>query len=175
MATGRGMREAGAPQPAHHACGRAGGCGRLFPETFFGGECLAHLVGVSRNPRPLAPARPHRAGRLHVSPGLLLAAGVAGFAGMGQARGAVGVACKTDGARTRRPPHPFPPNPALGLGRRGYRPRPRTAPPGCTGGDDATILGRPRRQPARACWCASGISPWKVIKKKCLLTSRRRV
>ena len=38
--------------------------------------------------------------------------GFAGFAGMGRARVAVGVACKTGGVRTRRPPHPFPPNPA---------------------------------------------------------------
>ena len=89
-----------------------------------------------------------------------------GVCGNGTGPMAVGVACKTDAERTRRPPHPFPPNPALGLGRRGDRPRQRTAPPGCTGGDDAPIRGRPRSQPARACWCASGLSPWKVIKQK---------
>ena len=79
---------------------------------------------------------------------------------------AVGVAGKTDGERTRRPPYPFPPNPALGLGMRGERPRQRTAPPGCTGGDAAPIRGScPRRKPARAYWCASGISPWKCYQE----------
>ena len=143
----------------------AGACSR---KPFFGGGPPRTFGGVSRNPRPLARAPAQ--GRTAPSPPRdTRTQRGRGGCGYGQARGAVGVAWETDRERTRRPPHPFPPNPALGLGMRGDRQRQRTEPPGCTGGDAATILGRPRRKPARACWCARGISPWKFIKQKFLL------
>ena len=88
---------------------------------------------------------------------------------------AVGVACKTDGARTRRLPHPFPPNPALGLGMCGERHRQRTAPPGCTGGDDSAYTRAPSQSASTGVLVCERDLPMEVIKQKCLRKSRSRV
>ena len=81
----------GSTRAAHHGCGRAGACGRLFAETFFGGSACP-FGGVSRNPRPLAPARPHRAGRLHVVPVTHAPSGDGGGRGNGKGRSGAEIA-----------------------------------------------------------------------------------